>query len=143
MAADINRAIAKAICQAQIASDAGKYIYEISPMKNRADASATRYKYRVKEDFILSALRMIRSSRSSMFNYYCVQEADQNGYPSVVVYFDCKMPDGRCQVSFHTPLNKASDELVKMCGSGRKTRWDKMIGGSRVACQAMIDYFGL
>ena len=140
---DINRLIAKAICQAQIASDAGKHRYEISPMKNRTDASATRYKYRVKEDFILSALRMIRSSHKSMFNYYCVEEADQNGYPSVVVYFDCKMPDGRCQVSFHTPLNKASDELVKMCGSGRKTRWDKEIGGSRNACQAMINYFNL
>lgn len=142
MAENINRLIAKAICQAQIASDAGKHRYEISPMKNRADASATRYKYRVKEDFILSALKMIRSSRS-MFNYYCVEEADQNGYPSVIVYFDCKLPGGRYQVSFHTPLNKASNELVKLCGSGRKTRWDKEIGGSRVACQAMIDYFGL
>lgn len=143
MTADINMLIAKAICQAQIASDAGKRQYTISPMKNRADASATRYKYRVKEDFILSALRMIKSSHRSLFSYYCVEEADQNGYPSVIVYFDCKLPGGRCQVSFHTPLNKASNELVKLCGSGRKTRWNKEIGGSRVACQAMIDYFGL
>lgn len=139
---DINVLIAKAICQAQIASDSGKEIYYLS-LKNGAANSAKKYGYINKEKFMMKAIKIINTTHRGMFNYYCVDGLDQNGYPSILTYFDFKLNGIRYQISFHTPKNKASKELVKICGSGRTTRWNKEFGGSRDACQALIDYYKL
>ena len=139
--ADINALIAKAICQAQIASDRGKRKSNLY-LKNGCGRFSKKYGYAVKQDFIIKAINIIKTSRNN-FNYYVKKEADQNGYPSIVTYFDVKIEGNRYQVSFHTPLNKASNELINLVGSGRNTRWDKEIGGSITACQVMIDHYGL
>lgn len=140
---DVNKLIAKAICQAQIASDSGKYKDETFRIKNGAGKSASKYGYTVKEDFIVKALTMIRTSKS-MFNYFSVKDKDQNGYDSIITYFDFKIYGERYQVSFHTPLNKASKELCKTVGTGRETRWNKnKTSTSTDACQALIEYFNL
>ena len=140
MAAD--KYIAKAICQAQIASDKGKGLYNIG-LKNNSDREASYSGYGCKEKYILSAITMIRKTHSNVFNYYCIKDNDQNGYDSIITYFDIKLPEGRFQVSFHTPYSKSSDELDKLVGTGRKTRWNKKYGGSIEGCEALIAHYNL
>ena len=132
--------IIKAICKAQIASDAGKGIYELS-CKN--DKHAVNTAYLSKENYILPALGVLTKSKTTNINYWCEETGDQNGYPSIIVYFDIKINNERKQVSFHTPLNKASEGLLKYISTGRKTRWDKKIGGSRDTCRQLIEEFNL
>ena len=132
--------VIKAICKAQIASDAGKGIYELS-CKN--DKHAINTAYLSKENYILQALGVLTKSKNTNINYWCEETGDQNGYPSIIVYFDIKINNERKQVSFHTPLNKASEGLLKYISTGRKTRWDKKIGGSQDTCRQLIEEFNL
>lgn len=124
--------IARAIIAAQVASDRGKHI--TSELNDLTFVrSSRRMGYDVKVDLIYKALSMITNTRRSMFNYYCVKEPDQNGCDSVLVYFDFKMDGERHQVSFHNPYNQAK-KLYKFIGTGRRTRWNKSLSGSRMAC---------
>lgn len=132
--------VIKAICKAQIASDAGKGVYELACKK---DKHAVNTAYLSKENYILQALGVLTKSKLTNINYWCEKTGDQNGYPSIIVYFDIKINNKRKQVSFHTPLNQASGALLKYISTGRKTRWDKKIGGSRDACRQLIEEFNL
>jgi len=138
---DINKTIAQAIVQAQIASDAGKGIYELS-MKSHTKRSAEHFKYGIKTLYILAAVKLIRCNKTN-FNYYITSiEGDQNGYPSILVYFDFKVNGKRQQVSFHTPLNQVPEEMKQISPSGRKTRWLKSVS-SREACKLLIEEYKL
>lgn len=138
MKKDVNKFIALAIVSAQIASDAGKRIH-ILDIKNKY-AQYTGYDSKV--HFQIRALEMIRTSKKTKFNYYVVRSADQNGYDSILVYFDFKIDGKRRQVSFHNPTS-CSGKLRKYIGSGRVTRWNKDKNSSRDSCQELIDYYGL
>ena len=71
-----------------------------------------------------------------------MKDADQNGYPSYISYFDFKINGKRYQVSFHTPKNLGK-KLEKYVSTGRKTRWDRNPGGSVTACEKLIKYYNL
>jgi hypothetical protein len=133
-----NLAIAKAIIAAQTASDAGKGICEID---GRCARHGRHDKYGCKPAYIVKAIETIRTS-SSDFRYYVAETGDQNGYPSIIAYFEFKLDNERYQVSFHTPANRAG-VLEKYANTGRKTRWDRIFGGSRRACLKLMDYFGI
>lgn len=128
------------IVAAQIASDAGKGIYDIdfNHLNIKSFKMAEKFAYDVKPGFILKAIEIINSNPQCGINYYVSADEDQNGYDSVIVYFDIKINDERFQVSFHTPLNKA-DDLIRLVGTGRKTRWRRIVG-SRESCQKLICY---
>ena len=129
-----------AICKAQIASDAGKGVYAISCKK---DKNAVNTAYKSKENYILQALGVLTKSKITNINYWCEKTGDQNGFPSIITYFNIKIGYERKQVSFHTPLNQASEKLLKYVSTGRKTRWDKKIKGSRDVCRQLIEEFNL
>ena len=132
--------VIKAICKAQIASDAGKGIYKLTCKK---DKNAVNTAYLSKENYILQALGVLTKNKVTNINYWCEKAGDQNGCPSIIVYFDIKINNKRKQVSFHTPLNRASENLLKYVSTGRKTRWDKKIGGSQDTCRQLIEEFNL
>ena len=140
---DIDRMIAKAIVKAQIASDAGKGNYWSLDASKRVCRHPLNTAYGCKPDYILTALRMIRSSKDSIFSYYAEYCPDQNGFDSILVYFEWKLNGMRYQCSFHTPYDRAPKELKRMANSGRKTRWNRITGGSQDACQALSCYFQL
>lgn len=128
-----DKMIARAIICAHASSDAGKLITsDLSDLK--FTETAWNERYRVKVKFIVKALTMITHSRHSMFNYWCVEDEDQNGYESILVYFEFKIEGKRYQVSFHNPWNMAHKELSKYINTGRQTRWNKHLNGSRDAC---------
>ena len=106
-------------------------------VKNYAQSRA----YDAKEEFILKSINLIRKNKSQ-FNYWVEAAADQNGYPSIISYFDFKLDGKRYQVSFHTPKNLGK-KLEKYVSTGRKTRWDRNPGGSVMACQKLIKYYNL
>ena len=132
--------VIKAICKAQIASDAGKGIYKLACKK---DKNAVNTAYLSKENYILQALGVLTKSKITNINYWCEKTGDQNGFPSIITYFNIKIGYERKQVSFHTPLNQASEKLLKYVSTGRKTRWDKKIKGSRDVCRQLIEEFNL
>ena len=80
--------VIKAICKAQIASDAGKGIYKLTCKK---DKNAVNTAYLSKENYILQALGVLTKSKVTNINYWCEKAGDQNGYPSIIVYFDIKI----------------------------------------------------
>jgi hypothetical protein len=138
---DINKTIAIAIVSAQIASDAGKCIYDLK-CKNQIRRRSEKFKYKVKTYYILHALNIIRKNKTD-YNYYVSDiVGDQNNSPSIIVYFDFRIENKRYQMSFHTPLSQAC-ELKSFSNTGRKTRWRRHFESSREAAQALIDYYHL
>ena len=137
---NIERQIAKAIVQAQMASDRGKSISELGG-SSRLSRGPKKLGYGIKVDYIVSAIKLIRCNSRGSFNYYVVAAPDQNRYPSVLVYFDIRLPDTRVQVSFHTPMGKA-DQLKPYIGTGRRTHWRKSVC-SREACKLLVEYYDL
>ncbi len=136
--------IARSIILAQIASDSGKGIYTIqmhNENENAADKSVL-FSYSIKEFHILRAIDKINCSKKCNFNYWVEQSPDQNGYDSIIVYFDIKLMGKRKQVSFHTPLNKSSKKLRSFVNKGRKTRWQKNCS-SRETCKSLVEFYSL
>lgn len=132
--------IAYCIAGAQIASDAGKGIQEISFKKFIPQYESTLDgRYRSKDGFIIEAIKTINSTPKCGFNYYVTKGKDQNGYSSFIIYFDFKVNGKRKQVSFHCFNNK----LIQFVGKGRKTRWDHQIRGSRAAANLLIKIYDL
>jgi hypothetical protein len=141
-----HRMIAKAIVQAQIASDAGKNIQSSYGFRAHGHMyrSPEYFGYDMKADMILRAIKLIDSTKT-YFRYYVVKAKDQNGYPSIIAYFQYKHPKksiGTMQISFHTPINKAG-ELKDYIGKGTPMRWDKQIGGSQKAYDILAETFYL
>lgn len=129
----IQKAIVRAIVMAQIASDSGKGIHEIHLTGGNYPGSTG---YRSKEFYELRALKMIDSAYRCGINYWCELAPDQNGYESIIVYFDIKVDDMRFQVSFHNPANNCIG-LWGYVHHGRKTRWTRNLDGSRRACEEL------
>ena len=134
---DREKLIAEAICFAQSCSDAGKRVY--------TDSATKRLRYKGKLPAILRAIALIKNMKpdtKNTFNYYVTEPTgDQNGRPSIIVYFDLKINGQRMQVSFHTPMHKAG-ALMELANSGRKTRWRKVIN-SRSTCDFLRAYYGI
>lgn len=135
---DINKVIALSIVNAQACSDAGKGIEEL---QYRNAGMAQCFGYDLKEEFIVKALRLIRSNKTD-WHYTCVNCLDQNGYMSILVYFRTRVTGERIQISFHTPMNKASMELIKLSYSGETCYWTKS-KASRDGCKKLIEYYNL
>ena len=137
---NVEAMIALKICQAQMASDAGKRRKNLSLTKP-LERNPLINGYECKEDYILYALRLIRANKTR-FNYWVTEAPDQNGYESIIVYFDFMFQNVRYQVSFHTPENRATKELRNLVNTGRKTRWNKNID-SVDSCKALQMYYGI
>lgn len=138
----IERNIAKTVCLAQNASDAGKGIYEL-----RFSNTDTRFAdrgYSSKNVYIQRAISMIRNSKPCGWNFYITGiTPDQKGNDSVVIYFQYKDVSGnRYEISFHTPADQARAMMADTT-KGRKTHWNHDIGGSRNDCQRLIELFNL
>lgn len=133
----LQKEIARHIVLSQIASDAGKGIYELNIRNSSATANRG---YTTKEKHILAAIKLIDNSRGqSGFYYYCVKKEDQNGNPSKIVYFSFKGKNGkRFQVSFHCYSGGEIKEKAQ-ANKGLMTHWDHK--NSRLACKILIqDY---
>ena len=135
------RSIARKVVLAQDASDAGK---RTSVLSMNASTAYSSKGYAAKNTYILAALREISTTKPCGWNFYVIpDQKDQNGYWSVITYFQYRSVDGvRYEVSFHTPAGKA-EFLRPFFNKGRKTHWNRKIGGSRQDCQALIDMFNL
>ena len=133
--------IARLICLAEAASDSGKGFSVLNFRRTSSD-NANEYAYTAKPKYIRKAINLINSNPRLGWNYWVEQAPDQNGYDSVIVYFDYKVNGKRIQVSFHTPLGIAGD-LIRYIGKGRKTRWNKKLMGSIAACRMLINQFNL
>ena len=127
------KAVFRAILMAQDASDAGKghrrYGAAYYPGWNNARVMG----YSLKQAMIIRALRMIDTSPPMGISYWVEYAPDQNGFDSVLVYFEWKEDRRRFQVSFHNPARKAGD-LLQWVGKGRQTHWNHKMGGSRESC---------
>lgn len=135
----LNARIALEVVLAQICSDAGKGVEEVTITNERWLQGARWQGYRAKTAHILRAVTLINSAPLGAWRYYIVKQADQNGYQSVLVYFEHHSKEcGRLQISFHTPFDGAPRALRALVGRGRKTRWDKNFGGSREACKSLV-----
>jgi hypothetical protein len=157
MSNNINKTIAHAIVKAQIASNSGKVpqskkvmrrgLYtrhnddKLTSLSVTGDSGAKHHGYGLKTVYVITALKLIRSNKTN-FNYYIESAPDQRGNDSIIVYFETKVNDERIQISFHTPMNQAGD-LLSLIGTGRKTRWNRRIGGSIADCQKLIDFYNL
>ena len=128
---DKNKAVAKAILMAQIASDAGKGLNILNHINGDFDEHIKELGYRAKDGFIKKAINIIRSGGTD-FNYYVDSGLDQNGNASKIIYFDFKVNGRRQQISFHS-----FSGWKGYIGSGRKTHWNHDLGGSRMACQLL------
>lgn len=135
--------ILKNIILAQVASDAGKRIYDISPFSpsslKREVKTAERFGYKNKDKYIQNAIKIINTTPRCGINYWCVKTPDQNGYDSMLTYFDIKLNGKRFQVSFHSPYNWTN--LTSYNKKGRLTRWTKELEGSRNACIELLKIF--
>lgn len=89
-----DRLVAKAILDAQVASDGGKDIREIMHMNKNAWYRG----YDAKDLYIEKALSLIASDRNSAFRYRVINTGE-----NLLVYFTCRINNGqKLQVSFHS-----------------------------------------
>lgn len=144
---DGERYIAAQIIGAQAASDMGKWDESLAQILKEYCPKQGQYSYEgysAKVPFIFNAINAINSVNRmthghSRFSYYVVAENDQNGYASVLVYFEFKVYGRDEQVSFHTPYDLAIEAgLTKLVGKGRPTSWNRIRGGSRKAAERLL-----
>lgn len=102
-------------------------------------AKADDFGYDAKAQYILKAILLINSNRRCGWNYWVKRTPDQHGYSSIITYFEYKNDGIKLQISFHTPIGRAPDSLIDLCGKGRRCHWD--YGSSRNNCQILIDIF--
>lgn len=144
---DLDKRIARAIIAAQLCSDGGKRDRRLLTKIIRFTVDDNFWKeqwvkgYPRKTFWIDRAIQMIDCSKEQTYHYWVEDSPDQNGYNSVIVYFDFKIDGRRHQVSFHTPENKITGVLKDKNKSGRKTRWDKQIGSSRQAAYLLFQKY--
>ena len=136
----IEKEISKNIVLAQVASDAGKKIEDTVEIKG--SRGARDLGYGIKINYILTALKLIRRNKTQ-FSYWAEESPDQNGYGSVIVYFEFPLWGEMLQVSFHTPESLVPREMWKLVNTGRYTEWNGVIGGSRACCEKLKEVFNL
>lgn len=135
---DAEKKIAEALIYAQIASDAGKGIYELEGPDEKKTKAAQLLDYDGKDAFIEIAINRIRS-KNTMFDYFIIYERDQNGAPSYITYFAFTVDEMKYQISFHIPKDKASEYIKSLEGTGKPMEWNRVKNGSRTACKVLLD----
>ena len=136
MARDIKLQILRHIALAQICSDSGKGIRPEGSLRDLSGSlMAYRNGYDEKVNHIVSAIKLINKIPPCGILYRAEKALDQNGYESILVYFNISknvVPfiNKRHQVSFHTPYGKAK-ELFPYINKGGKTRWTHNLGESK------------
>ena len=132
--------IAEAIILAQVASDGGKWdpytLNSISTIYLYKRAKTAYYRgYAVKAQYVVNAIRGINKSKDSMFRYNIQFAKDQNGYDSILVYFEWKQYGRRKQVSFHIVPREWTREMILLVSHcTRHTEWNRVRGGSQEDC---------
>ena len=131
----LNKRAAISIIRAQVASDGGKSIEELSSMLcNYSQESSYIWQtlnlkgYANKDFNIVSAIKAIIADKNSGFTFYVKPEGN-----SFVVYFNFKLKHARKQVSFHSfnPL------LSRYVNKKHATKWDK--NSSRQTCLELFE----
>lgn len=138
----MERRILVLVLAAQGSSEMGKGNWDDTYSLTSGDSRhKARNGYASKIDCEVSAIELINLynslkcrkgiNRELKVNYYVEGAPDQNGWPSYIVYFDFKYRGMRYQVSFHNPEELVEgSKLIRYVGKGRKTRWNRRIGGS-------------
>ena len=123
-----NERIIRMILLAQISSDAGKGIYDDKiELYGAAREYAEEAGYGAKAYYERSAIELINKYPGCGINYWVCED--------LLVYFDIREGGKRYQISFHNP--GAIVLLGKYVGKGRKTRWTRVIDGSRDAAREL------
>ena len=136
----IEKEISKNIILAQVASDSGKKLEATVEIKGSRGARDLGYGLKV--NYIMTAIKLIRKNETQ-FSYWVEEAPDQNGYGSVIVYFEFQLWGEILQVSFHTPESLVPREMWKLVNTGRPTVWNGIIGGSRTCCEKLKEVFEL
>ena len=138
----VQRQILRSIVEAQRLSDRAKCVIWYDDMVVNPDRTPVCKAYKSKLTHIVRAIKMLNKTPRFGVSYYVSEDYDQNGYPSVIVYFRICRPEGHFQISFHTPLRKAGS-LMPYVGKGSTTRWNKVLGGSRNDAHQLKEIFDL
>lgn len=136
----IEKEIARNVVLAQVASDSGKKLEATVEIKGSRGAKDLGYGLKV--NYIMTAIKLIRKNKTQ-FSYWVESAPDQNGYGSVIVYFEFQLWGEILQVSFHTPESLVPREMWKLVNTGRPTVWNGVIGGSRTCCEKLKEVFEL
>ena len=136
----IEKEISKNIILAQVASDSGKKLEATVEVKGSRGAKDLGYGLKV--NYIMTAIKLIRKNKTQ-FSYWVESAPDQNGYGSVIVYFEFQLWGEILQVSFHTPESLVPREMWRLVNTGRPTVWNGVIGGSRTCCEKLKEVFEL
>lgn len=130
-------AICKNIVLAQIASDAGKDIYELH-LDDNSYNKASSYAYQNKSQYLLRAIQQIDNSPYIGVKYYVQEDSEFKG---VICYFQIKLADHKTiQASFHVPgFDENMKKFLKYTGRRKRIRWDEK--SSRYTCFQLIEYF--
>ena len=136
----IEKEIARNVVLAQVASDSGKNIEDSVEIKGSRGAKDLGYGLKV--NYIMTAIKLIRKNKTQ-FSYWVESAPDQNGYGSVIVYFEYILWGEILQVSFHTPESLVPREMWRLVNTGRPTVWNGIIGGSRTCCEKLKEVFEL
>lgn len=136
----IEKEIARNVVLAQVASDSGKKLE--ASVEIKGSRGARDLGYGIKINYILTALKLIRRNKTQ-FSYCAEESPDQNGYGSVIVYFEFPLWGEILQVSFHTPESLVPREMWQLVNTGRYTEWNGVIGGSRACCEKLKEVFEL
>ena len=136
----IEKEIARNVVLAQVASDSGKKLEATVEIKGSRGAKDLGYGLKV--NYIMTAIKLIRKNKTQ-FSYWVEEAPDQNGYGSVIVYFEFQLWGEILQVSFHTPESLVPREMWKLVNTGRPTVWNGIIGGSRTCCEKLKEVFEL
>lgn len=137
----IEKEISRNIILAQIASDTGKNLETVN-LEIKGSHGARDLGYGIKINYILTVIKLIRKNKTQ-FSYWVEESPDQNGYGSVVVYFEFPLWGEMLQVSFHTPESLVPREMWRLVNTGRPTVWNGIIGGSRACCETLKEVFNL
>lgn len=130
---ETDKKIARLIIRAQDCSDAGKRI-------SSGNREAEYLAYNGKSEQIILALKSIFGAKRTIFSAYSTKEPDQNGYPSILTYFEFNVDGEEYQISFHTPYREALQSgLTRFVGKGKETKWNGVYGGSRNARDKLFE----
>lgn len=136
----IEKEIARNVVLAQVASDSGKKLEATVEIKGSRGAKDLGYGLKV--NYIMTAIKLIRKNKTQ-FSYWVESAPDQNGYGSVIVYFEFQLWGEILQVSFHTPESLVPREMWRLVNTGHPTQWNGIIGGSRECCEKLKEVFEL
>lgn len=129
---NLDREIARAIFNAQVASDAGKGIFAFRHVPEPAVLGG----YESKDVYVQKAIRLILASADSVFRF----SVQGGGFTPYLVYFEARLGDGwKYQVSFHSYDEQLEPFLCSR--KGRSARWDHR--NSRDTAAHFMRYFGI